>query len=127
MVGGLLIQKLEKPMNHKIKKENSTLLLIGKTIGHLEQSVFYEEVYSIVDGQPPEINLHNEKNNGESVLEIIKKDLVNSVHDVSSGGLLIALAEMSMGTQYGIKINKPKNLTNLFEYFFGEDQSRYIL
>ena len=128
VIGGVgLIQKLEKSMNHKIKKENSTLLLIGKTIGHLEQSVFYEEVYSIVDGQPPEINLHNEKNNGESVLEIIKKDLVNSVHDVSSGGLLIALAEMSMGTQYGIKINKPKNLTNLFEYFFGEDQSRYIL
>ena len=32
-----------------------------------------------------------------------------------------------MGTNYGVKINKPKNLTNLFEYFFGEDQSRYIL
>ena len=34
---------------------------------------------------------------------------------------------MSMGTSFGVKINKPKNLTNLLEYFFGEDQSRYIL
>ena len=86
-----------------------------------------KEIHSIIEGQPPEINLINEKNNGESVLEIIKKDLVNSVHDVSNGGLIVALAEMSMGSNYGVKINKPKNLTNSFKYFFGEDQSRYIL
>ena len=40
---------------------------------------------------------------------------------------ILALAEMSIGSNYGAKINKPKKLTNLFEYFFGEDQSRYIL
>ena len=103
------------------------LWLIGKTFGHLEQSVFLEEIYSILDGQPPEINLINEKNNGENVLEIINKNLVNAVHDISAGGLLVALAEMSMGTNYGVKINKPKNLTNSLKYFFGEDQGRYIV
>jgi len=128
VIGGVgLIQKLKKPMNHQFKKENNNILVIGKTFGHLEQSVFFEEIYSILDGQPPEINLINEKNNGESVLEIIKNDLAESVHDVSSGGLLIALAEMSIGSNCGIKINKPKKLTNLFKYFFGEDQGRYIL
>ena len=128
VIGGIgLIQKLKKPMNHKFKKENNNILVIGKTFGHLEQSVFFEEIYSILDGQPPEINLINEKNNGESVLEIIKNDLAESVHDISSGGLLVALAEMSMGSDYGVKINKPKKLTNLFKYFFGEDQSRYVL
>jgi phosphoribosylformylglycinamidine synthase subunit PurL len=128
VIGGIgLIQNLKKPTNHQLKKENSTLILIGKTFGHLEQSVFLDEVFSIVSGQPPEINLANEKNNGECVLEIIKNDLTNSVHDVSNGGLLITLAEMSIGSNYGIKINKPKKLTNLFEYFFGEDQSRYVL
>jgi phosphoribosylformylglycinamidine synthase subunit PurL len=128
VIGGVgLIQKFENSINHKFKKENSTVLLIGKTNGHLEQSVFFEEVYSIFEGRPPEVNLVNEKNNGESVLEIIKDKLINAVHDVSSGGLLIALAEMSMGTSFGVKINKPKNLTNLLEYFFGEDQSRYIV
>ena len=121
------ISKLKKPINHQFKKNNSTILLIGKTFGHLEQSVFLEEIYSISDGQPPEINLVNEKNNGENVLEIIKNNLVNSVHDVSNGGLIIALAEMSMGSNYGVKINKPKKLTNLLKYFFGEDQGRYIL
>ena len=93
----------------------------------MEQSSFLEEIYSISDGQPPEINLVNEKNNGESILEIIKNNLVSSVHDVSSGGLIVTLAEMSMGSNYGAKIIKPKKLTNPFNYFFGEDQSRYIL
>ena len=128
VIGGVgLIQKLDKTMNHKFKKENSNLILIGKTFGHLEQSVFFHEIYSIFEGQPPEINLVNEKNNGESVLEIIKNDLADSVHDISHGGLIVALAEMSFETQFGVKINKPKKLTNIFEYLFGEDQSRYIL
>ena len=128
VIGGVgLIKQFKKTMDHKFKKENSIVIMIGKTFGHLEQSVFFEEIHSILDGQPPEINLINEKNNGESVLEIINKDLVNSVHDISSGGLIVTLAEMSMESHYGIKINKPQNLTNLFKYFFGEDQGRYVL
>ncbi len=128
VIGGVgLISNLKKPMNHKLKKDNSIVIVIGKTFGHLEQSAFLEEVYSITDGQPPEINLKNEKNNGEAVLEIIKKDLVNSVHDISSGGLIVALAEMSIGSNFGLKIYKPKKLTKLIKYLFGEDQGRYIL
>ncbi len=128
VIGGIgLVQKLKKPMSHQFKKLNNNIFLIGKTFGHLEQSVFLEEIYSITDGPPPEINLTNEKNNGQSVLEIINKNLAESVHDVSSGGLLVALAEMSMASDCGVLINKPKKLMNLFKYFFGEDQSRYIL
>ena len=128
VIGGVgLIQNLKTPLNQLIKKENSTLLLVGKTFGHLEQSVFYEEIYSILEGQPPKVNLVNEKNNGESVLKIINFNLVNAVHDVSSGGLLVALSEMSIGSNFGVKVSKSKKLTNMFGYFFGEDQGRYIL
>ncbi len=128
VIGGVgLISKLNGKINHQFKKENSHIILIGKTFGHLEQSIFYEEVYSIVEGQPPEVNLKNEKNNGECVLEIIKKGLVNSVHDISSGGLILALVEMSISSGFGAKVNKPKNLIDIHKYFFGEDQSRYIL
>ena len=49
------------------------------------------------------------------------------MHDVSSGGLAVALAEMAMGSDYGLKIQKPKKLTNFTEYLFGEDQGRYII
>ena len=128
VIGGVgLIDKLTKPMNHLFKKDNSTIIIVGKTFGHLEQSVFLEEIYSDSNGQPPEINLNNEKNNGEIVLNIIKNNLVHAVHDISQGGLLVALAEMCIGSKLGANIRKPKKLGNIFEYFFGEDQSRYIL
>ena len=76
---------------------------------------------------PPDVNLQNEKNNGQSVLDLIENNLVLSAHDVSNGGLIIALSEMAMASDFGLKIQQPKKLTNLIEYFFGEDQGRYIL
>jgi len=128
VIGGVgLIQKLTKPIGHNFKKDKSNLILIGKTFGHLEQSCFLKENYSIIDGMPPEINLLNEKNNGESLLKLINKNMVLSAHDVSSGGLITALSEMALTSNYGARIHKPKNLTNLFNYFFGEDQARYII
>ena len=69
----------------------------------------------------------NEKNNGLAVLELIKKGIAVSVHDVSSGGMLVSMAEMSMSSGLGLKIYKPKKLKNFYEYFFGEDQGRYII
>ncbi len=128
VIGGVgIIKKLAKPLNHIFKKENSVIILIGKTFGHLGQSCFLKENYSIDDGMPPEINLLNEKNNGECLLKLINENLVVSSHDVSNGGLITALSEMVITSKYGAKIYKPKKLSNLFEYFFGEDQARYLV
>ena len=128
VIGGVgLIDNLTSPLGHNFKKENSKIIIIGKTFGHLGQSCFLKEVYSLNEGHPPIVNLTNEKNNGEAVLNLINRDLVLSAHDISSGGIILALSEMSMGTEFGIKIEKPKELRNLNEYFFGEDQGRYIL
>ena len=128
VIGGVgLINQLSSPINHILKRENNIILLIGKTFGHLEQSCFLKENYSLEDGMPPEVNLLNEKNNGNVVLKLINEKIVESAHDVSNGGLIIALSEMSINSSYGVKIQKPKKLTNIFKYFFGEDQSRYIL
>ena len=69
----------------------------------------------------------NEKNNGLAVLKLIKDDMILSAHDISSGGILVSLAEMSISSGLGLKINKPKKLINLLEYFFGEDQGRYLI
>ena len=128
VIGGVgIINKLSNPISHKLKKDKSLLLLIGKTFGHIEQSCFLKENFSITDGSPPDINFFNEKNNGETVLNLINLGLAHSVHDVSNGGLIVALCEMAMGSNYGIKIEKPKKIINSFEYYFGEDQGRYIV
>ena len=128
VIGGIgFIGDLKKITNIKIKNRGNIIVAIGKTVGHLEQSVFLKENFSILDGPPPEINLVNEKNNGLAVLKLIKENLVLSAHDISTGGILVALAEMSIASGLGLKIFKPKKLTNSIEYFFGEDQGRYLL
>ena len=128
VIGGIgLIKNLKKIQNHRFKKIDTQVVIVGKTFGHLNQSVFMDELYNLHEGMPPEVNLSNEKNNGEIILDLINKDLINSVHDISTGGIILALAEMSLSSQIGIKIDKPKKLSNIFEYFFGEDQSRYLV
>ena len=128
VIGGVgLIKNIQNTQNHRFKKIDSKILLIGKTFGHLGQSAFLNDVFSFKEGAPPEVNLSNEKNNGETILKLINKKLVNSVHDVSTGGLILSLAEMSISSMIGLKLIKPKKLSNIFEYYFGEDQSRYII
>jgi len=78
-------------------------------------------------GPPPEINLFNEKNNGETILKLIEERLIESAHDISLGGIIIALARMCIKGNKGVKLNKLKSLINKFQYFFGEDQGRYII
>ena len=128
VIGGVgLITNLKELTSHNFKNENNTIILIGKTFGHLDQSCYLKENYSIQDGKPPEVNLLNEKNNGETVLNLIQANLVSAAHDVSNGGLIVALCEMAMGSKFGVKIRKSKSLRNLAQYFFGEDQGRYVL
>ena len=127
-IGGVgLINKLDSMMSMDLKEIGSLLFVIGKTQGHLHQSEFYKEVLNIVDGPPPEVNLFNEKNNGMIINKLITSKLVNSVHDISSGGILLALSEMCILGKIGAKIKIPHNNLNLYEYLFGEDQSRYLI
>ena len=128
VIGGIgIFDNLNRIIDMKTKKAGNIIIVVGKTFGHLTRSSFLKEIYSINDGSPPEINLTNEKNNGLSVLNLIKNNLVLSCHDVSSGGILVALAEMSIASMLGLKIHKPKKFSDLNEYFFAEDQGRYLL
>ncbi len=62
-----------------------------------------------------------------TLLKIYKENLIESVHDVSLGGIIVAISKMCINGKKGIKIGKLKNLMNKFEFFFGEDQGRYII
>ena len=127
-IGGVgLIKNLENMMTKNFKEIESYILVIGKTLGHLYQSEFFREVVGIKDGPPPEINLFNEKNNGLIIQKIISKKLTNSVHDISSGGILVALSEMCISGNIGAKIKIPLENIDANKYLFGEDQSRYLI
>ena len=91
------------------------------------QSIFARYILLEKKGPPPSINLFNEKNIGETILHLIDKNLIQTCHDVSTGGILTAVSKMCIKGQKGLKINPFKELVNKHEYFFGEDQGRYII
>ena len=111
----------------KFKSKGNLVLIIGKTEGNLDQSVFANVILDEKKGPPPEINLFNEKNNGESILNLIEKNLIKSAHDISLGGLLTAVSKMCIKGNKGIQLKSSKNLLNEIEFFFAEDQGRYII
>ena len=127
-IGGVgLIKDYKKMITMDLKEINNLVLIIGKTEGHIDQSLFARTILDEKNGPPPEVNLFNEKNNGQSILNLIDKGYIKSAHDISLGGLLTALSKMCIKGNKGIKINKSKNLINEVEYFFAEDQGRYLI
>ena len=127
-IGGVgLIKDYKKMITMNFKEEDNLVLVIGKTEGHIDQSLFARSILDEKNGPPPEINLFNEKNNGETLLKLIDNNYIQSAHDVSLGGIITAVAKMCIQGNKGIDLKKPKYLINEIEYFFGEDQGRYII
>ncbi len=127
-IGGVgLIQNYKNMITMEFKEVDNLVLVIGKTEGHIDQSLFARNILDEKNGPPPEVNLFNEKNNGETLLKLIDNNLIKSAHDVSLGGIITAVAKMCIKGKKGINIKKPKYLINEIEYLFAEDQGRYIL
>ena len=128
VIGGVgLIKDYTKMITMNFKNEGNIILVIGKTEGHIDQSLFARTILDEKNGPPPEINLFNEKNNGETILKLIENEYIKSAHDVSLGGILMGISKMCINGDIGIEIKRPNSLLSKFEYFFSEDQGRYII
>ena len=127
-IGGVgLIKDYNKMITMDFKELDNIVLVIGKTEGHIDQSLFARNILDEKNGPPPEINLFNEKNNGETLLKLIDTGYIKSAHDVSIGGIITAVSKMCIKGNKGINLKKPKYLINEIEYYFAEDQGRYII
>ena len=127
-IGGVgLLRNYKNMITMSFKDIGNQVLLIGKTEGHIDQSLFARVILDEKKGPPPEVNLFNEKNNGETLLNLIEKNYIRSAHDISLGGIMTAISKMCIKGNKGIKLKKPKYLISEIEYFFGEDQGRYLI
>ncbi len=127
-IGGVGIIKNYKDMvTMDLKNIGNLILVVGKTEGNLDQSIFAKEILNEKKGPPPDVNLFNEKNNGEAIMKLIENKLILSAHDVSLGGIITGISKMCIKGNKGIKFYKLKGLIDKFEYFFSEDQGRYII
>jgi phosphoribosylformylglycinamidine synthase len=132
VIGGVGI--LENETHHAtidIKNSDESLVVIGNAIGWLGQSLYLREIFSLETGAPPPVNLTEEKLNGDFVRQLIANKQVTASHDISDGGLLVALVEMAFsafvkGNIFGIEVIKNLDLPP-HAFYFGEEQARYIV
>ncbi|MCH8197466.1 MAG: phosphoribosylformylglycinamidine synthase subunit PurL, partial [Proteobacteria bacterium] len=127
-----LIADIAKTMTPGFKGEGEAIILIGETAGHLGCSLYLRHIEGIEDGAPPTVDLAAERRNGDFVRSLIEKGVIGACHDVSDGGLLVSVAEMSLDSGIGAAIENPaptpgKSAPTLDSWLFGEDQGRYII
>jgi phosphoribosylformylglycinamidine synthase II len=103
------------------------LVLVGETTGWLGQSLWLREIAGREEGAPPPVHLVAERRNGDFVRDWIAKGGVHACHDLSDGGLLVALAEMALAGNTGLALDDPPETVPETGFWFGEDQSRYIV
>lgn len=134
-IGGVgLLADYDKSATIAFKSEGEAIYLIGQeawatpslTRGHLGQSLWLREIHGREDGDAPTVDLTLEKNSGEFVRELIAAGLVSAVHDVSDGGMAVALAEMAMAGGLGADVEAHPDYAPT-AWWFGEDQGRYLV
>ncbi|MCW3474472.1 phosphoribosylformylglycinamidine synthase subunit PurL [Limobrevibacterium gyesilva] len=103
------------------------LVLIGHSAGWLGQSLWLREVAGREDGPPPPVDLAVERRNGDFVRGRILSSTVHACHDVSDGGVLVAIAEMALAGNTGVRLLPEPAGVPPHAFWFGEDQGRYVL
>jgi phosphoribosylformylglycinamidine synthase II len=108
------------------KAADEAILLIGETQGWLGQSLYLRELCRREEGAPPPVDLETERRNGDFVRILIHENIATGAHDVSDGGLLVAIAEMAMASGLGAALAPVSAAIPAHAFWFGEDQARYI-
>ena len=127
-VGGVgLIANIAEMADMSLKADGDVILLLGRETGHLGQSIYMSEMEDRLVGAPPPVDLARERVVGDLARGLIKACTVNSVHDVSDGGLLVAIAEMALAGQRGVDLEAAPEKIPAHAIWFGEDQARYVV
>ncbi|MFK0272778.1 phosphoribosylformylglycinamidine synthase subunit PurL [Ensifer sp. NPDC090286] len=129
-IGGVgLIKDWSKMARIRFAAEGETILVAGAPAGlgsHIAQSVYMRDVHGRTDGPAPHVDLAHERKVGDFVRGLIVDGLVTAVHDCSSGGLALAVAEMAMASGIGASVDAVVGHDPIAT-FYGEDQGRYVV
>jgi phosphoribosylformylglycinamidine synthase len=126
-IGGVgLLADLGAMATIPFKAAGESIILIGGHGNHIGQSIYLREILAREDGAPPPVDLARERLHGDFVRKLIRSRIVTAVHDISDGGLAIALAEMALASKgLGAKIALDSHNPHIA--LFAEDQARYVV
>jgi phosphoribosylformylglycinamidine synthase len=129
-IGGVgLLPDIDAMATLAFKAEGEAIFLVGAPPSwgtHLGQSVYLREIAGREEGPPPPVDLAHERRVGDFVRALIRERVATAVHDLSDGGLAVALAEMAMASGIGATVNQLNDMSPI-PVFFGEDQGRYLV
>ncbi len=124
MAGVGLLPDIDKMATIAFKDSGEDIILIGSHGTHMGQTLAFNALTGGDYGPPPPVDLAEEKKNGDFVRSLIRNERVTACHDISSGGLGVAVTEMALKGKIGATFSLPKDkVTTLFS----EDQARYIV
>ena len=126
MAGVGLLKHWSKMARIDAMQSGDTIILVGGCGSHLGQSIYLRDILNRTDGDAPHVDLSTEKKNGEFVRHLIETGVITTCHDLSDGGLALALAEMVIKSKKGIKAQLTGKTPPHAE-LFGEDQARYLI
>jgi phosphoribosylformylglycinamidine synthase len=125
-IGGVgVLDDFARSATPAFRREGEAILLVGGDPGWLGQSMYLREICGREEGAPPPVDLAAEKHNGDFVRALIAERAVSAVHDVSDGGVLVAVAEMAIASGIGAALVDVPPPAEAF--WFGEDQARYVV
>ena len=123
-----VINDISKAVGSRLTQAGLGIVLIGETRGWLGQSLYLREACGREEGAPPPVDLAVERRNGDFVRDQIDRRRVSACHDLSDGGLLVALAEMCIAGGTGVDVAQPAGIAvPSHAFFYGEDQARYLI
>ena len=121
-----LIDDLTNAVGSAFINEGEAVFIVGETAGWLGCSIYQRDQAGGTAGAPPPVDLEIERRHGDFVRAAILDGRVTACHDVSDGGLAVALAEMAIAGGIGAEITATPDMP-AHAWAFGEDQSRYIV
>jgi phosphoribosylformylglycinamidine synthase len=122
MVG--LINDVDHVTTQNFKEDGDLVYLVGDTLPEFGGSELQKLLHGKIFGKAPSINLEIESVRQQQILTAIRLGLIQSAHDVSEGGLSVALAECLIGTDLGVEITLTGNPV---VELFSESQSRFLV
>jgi len=126
---GLVEPKTPKILQ-AIREEGDDLIIVGNTSDEMGGSEYYEHIHKLTGGHVSTINLKKEKILLRTLLRILRSGRVESAHDISKGGLAVALAEMSVQGRKGVTVDVrkiPDKTNRMDNLLFSESRSRFVL
>ncbi len=122
-----LFDKDVEPMTISFKNDSDLVYLVGQNKDEIGGSEYLKVAYDLITGDCPGMDLDYEVAMQSKILKAIKLKLVNSVHDVSDGGIAVAMLECMKGNNLGADVNFKSNGLRNDSILFGETQSRYVV